>query len=132
MHKGRALGRMRGRRSRVWNGPRHACGPTLAETTALHATVSALAVSSDAQWLVVGDVSSRLVVYNLDALQYHGTLPRTTAHFTAIAFHPSSAALVVTCATNQFYIYNVEDLRLSDWTRYATRHVCRVGRSCAR
>ena len=50
--------------------------------------------------------------------QYHSTLPRFASQHTAVAFHPGSLAVVIACASNHFYIYNVEDARLSDWARY--------------
>jgi len=49
--------------------------------------------------------------------QFHSKLPRFSSQHTAIAFHPTSAALVIACASNHFYIYNVAEGRLSDWAR---------------
>ncbi|KAI8852751.1 WD40-repeat-containing domain protein [Chytridium lagenaria] len=79
--------------------------------------VSSLAVSKDGQWLATGDLGNRIHIFNLDALKHHATLPRFTTLHTAIAFHPTSPILTVTTSSNELYIYDAEDRRLTDWSR---------------
>lgn len=78
--------------------------------------ICSLVVSSDGKWLVSGDVDNRLYCFNLESLMYHSTLPIFYAQHIAVAFHVSTPTLVITCANNRFYLYDVENSRYSDWT----------------
>ncbi|KAJ3162242.1 U3 small nucleolar RNA-associated protein 4 [Geranomyces variabilis] len=79
--------------------------------------IATLAVSADGQWLASGDMLNRIHVFNLDALKHHATLPVFSSMHTTLTFHPSSPTLVVTCTSNEFYLYDCEDARLTDWSR---------------
>ncbi|KAJ3206882.1 U3 small nucleolar RNA-associated protein [Dinochytrium kinnereticum] len=48
---------------------------------------------------------------------HHATLPRFSTLHTAISFHPTSPILTVTTCSNELYIYDAEDRRLTDWSR---------------
>eukprot|EP00163_Fabomonas_tropica_P002941 TRINITY_DN1240_c1_g4_i3.p1 TRINITY_DN1240_c1_g4~~TRINITY_DN1240_c1_g4_i3.p1 ORF type:complete len:341 (-),score=52.69 TRINITY_DN1240_c1_g4_i3:40-1062(-) len=79
--------------------------------------ISQLVVSSDSQWLAAADLGNRIHIYNLDTLQHHVTLPVFESPCTSLAFHPLSATLVITTIANSFYLFNVEEKRLTDWSR---------------
>ncbi|KAJ3003082.1 U3 small nucleolar RNA-associated protein 4 [Thoreauomyces humboldtii] len=79
--------------------------------------IATLAVSGDGQWLASGDLFNRINVFNLDSLKHHATLPVFPSLHTTITFHPSSPTLVVTCTSNEFYLYDVDEARLTDWSR---------------
>ncbi|KAL6065936.1 U3 small nucleolar RNA-associated protein [Balamuthia mandrillaris] len=81
------------------------------------APICTLAVSLDGQWLASGDLNNHIYVYNLDTLQCHTMLPIFESQHTTFAFHQRGSTLVVVCASNQFYLYDVEEKRLSDWSR---------------
>eukprot|EP00742_Colponemidia_sp_Colp-10_P006807 GILJ01007294.1.p1 GENE.GILJ01007294.1~~GILJ01007294.1.p1 ORF type:complete len:682 (+),score=96.47 GILJ01007294.1:45-2090(+) len=74
-------------------------------------------VSSDGQWVAVGTVDNSIQVFNLDTLQRHVELPALDSQHTTFAFHPTGSILVVACVTNQFYLFDIEDRKLTDWSR---------------
>ncbi|KAF7725831.1 U3 small nucleolar RNA-associated protein [Apophysomyces ossiformis] len=81
------------------------------------ATVITLAVSSDGQWLATGDDDNKIHVFNLDSLQHHITLPRLSSPHTALSFNEfRPSELFVGLASNEFYIYNVEQNKMTDWS----------------
>ncbi|KAG0325217.1 U3 small nucleolar RNA-associated protein [Dissophora globulifera] len=80
-------------------------------------TIVSMAVSADGQWLATGDLKNRIFVFNLDTLQHHATLPVFDAPLTSLQFHPYSPTLVIPTASNVFYLFNVENRRLTDWSR---------------
>lgn len=101
------------------------------------ATIINVAVSADGQWLATGDDENRISVFNLDSLKVsrhmekvkeipylmiffpfkiHFELPHSFTPHTALSFNEfRPSELFVGQATNEFYIYNVESRRLSNW-----------------
>lgn len=101
------------------------------------ATIINVAVSADGQWLATGDDENRINVFNLDSLKVsrhmekveeipylmiffpfkiHFELPHSFTPHTALSFNEfRPSELFVGQATNEFYIYNVESRRLSNW-----------------
>jgi hypothetical protein len=53
-------------------------------------------------------------IFDLERMRVHAKLPVFDSPHLCVAFHPTSATLVVTVATNQFYLYDVE----SRWCEY--------------
>ncbi|ORX63923.1 WD40 repeat-like protein [Basidiobolus meristosporus CBS 931.73] len=86
-------------------------------------TISSLSVSADGQWLASGDLFNRIFVYNLDALQYHCTLPKFSSVHTGLYFHSYSPTLVVPLSSNEFYLYDIEAKRLTDWSRQYSQNL---------
>jgi len=80
-------------------------------------TICSLAISSDSQWLASGDTNNNIYVFNLDTLLYYSKLPSFTSFHTSLSFHPLSATIVVTCLSNEFYIYDVEEKGFANWTK---------------
>ncbi|ORX79829.1 WD40 repeat-like protein [Anaeromyces robustus] len=80
-------------------------------------TICSLAISSDSQWLASGDTNNNIYVFNLDTLLYHSKLPSFSSFHTSLNFHPLSATIVVTCLSNEFYIYDVEEKGFANWTK---------------
>lgn len=80
------------------------------------ATVVTLAVSADGQWLAAGNLRHEVSIFNLDSLKFHASAPPLEAPHTSLAFHPSSATLVITAADNKFILVNAATGRLSDWS----------------
>jgi U3 small nucleolar RNA-associated protein 4 len=56
-------------------------------------------------------------LYNLDTLAFHASLPVLDSPHLTAAFHPTTPTLVVACASNHFYVFDVDDKKLSDWSR---------------
>ncbi|KAI7865767.1 WD40-repeat-containing domain protein [Spinellus fusiger] len=82
------------------------------------ATVISLAVSADGQWLATADDDNRIHVFNLDSLMHHFKLPRSSIPHTALSFNDFRPnELCVSQATNEFYIYNVEQKQLTLWSK---------------
>ncbi|KAI8141877.1 quinon protein alcohol dehydrogenase-like superfamily [Fennellomyces sp. T-0311] len=85
------------------------------------ATVVSIAASSDAQWLATGDDANRIHVFNLDSLKHHIELPHSFHPHTALSFNDFRPnELFVGLASNEFHIYNVEQNRLTDWSKAHT------------
>ncbi|OUM69505.1 hypothetical protein PIROE2DRAFT_38084, partial [Piromyces sp. E2] len=82
-----------------------------------NSTICSLAISSDSQWLASGDTNNNIYVFNLDTLLYHSKLPSFSSFHTSISFHPLSATIVVTCLSNEFFIYDVEEKGFANWTK---------------
>jgi len=79
--------------------------------------ICTIAVSLDGQWLASGDTDNQIHIFNMDTLKYHTTLPTFDSQHTTFGFHHSGNTLVVVCASNRFYLYDVEEKVLSDWSR---------------
>ncbi|RKP09200.1 WD40-repeat-containing domain protein [Thamnocephalis sphaerospora] len=91
--------------------------PPHGQEHAENTTARSLDVSADGQWLAIGDLANRINVFNLDSLKHHATLPGFQSVHTALAFHPDSQQLFVALANNEFYAYDVERRRFTDWSR---------------
>jgi U3 small nucleolar RNA-associated protein 4 len=79
-------------------------------------SVCTLASSADGQWVATGDSDNTIHIFNTDSAKRHWTLPILDSTHTTFAFHHSSSTLVVMCASNRFYIFDVEERKPSDWT----------------
>eukprot|EP00638_Chattonella_subsalsa_P015879 CAMPEP_0117825856 /NCGR_PEP_ID=MMETSP0949-20121206/5727_1 /TAXON_ID=44440 /ORGANISM="Chattonella subsalsa, Strain CCMP2191" /LENGTH=721 /DNA_ID=CAMNT_0005665911 /DNA_START=34 /DNA_END=2196 /DNA_ORIENTATION=+ len=79
--------------------------------------VSNIAFSSDGQWLACSHASGSVYLFNMDTLQVYWKLPTFESPPTALAFHCHYATLVVACASNKFYLFDVEERRLAEWSR---------------
>lgn len=83
-----------------------------------HTTVTRMAVSPDGQWLATADDLRRTHVFNLDAIQHHGTLPTFPQPVHALAFDPSApSTLVFGFADNRLEVYDVEARHFPRWAR---------------
>ncbi|RHY28967.1 hypothetical protein DYB32_005566 [Aphanomyces invadans] len=76
-----------------------------------------LAVSSDGQWLAVGDLDNHISVFNLDAMSYYADFPTPQDMHTCLGFHPNGKTLVVATVTNHFACYDVEQKNMTEWSR---------------
>eukprot|EP00005_Dracoamoeba_jomungandri_P001621 CAMPEP_0174250046 /NCGR_PEP_ID=MMETSP0439-20130205/343_1 /TAXON_ID=0 /ORGANISM="Stereomyxa ramosa, Strain Chinc5" /LENGTH=552 /DNA_ID=CAMNT_0015330019 /DNA_START=350 /DNA_END=2005 /DNA_ORIENTATION=- len=85
--------------------------------------ITFLSLSSDARWLASADLTNTIHVFDLDSFKHHCTLPRFDSPYTAIEFHCLQATLVVVCASNQFYLWNVAENQLEDWSREYGAHL---------
>ncbi|CAG8487478.1 2874_t:CDS:10 [Acaulospora morrowiae] len=81
------------------------------------ATVISVAINGDGKWMATGDLLNRINIYNLDGLEHHVTLPKYSSTHTSLTFHPSVPSLVVTLASNEFLIFDVESGKLTDWSQ---------------
>ncbi|KAI8618227.1 hypothetical protein BC830DRAFT_1109872 [Chytriomyces sp. MP71] len=99
--------------------------------------VATVSVSGDSQWLATGDFANRIHVFNLDRLkvtwvcscscirtltfqcrcQHHVTLPNFPSQHATFTFRANSSVLAITLATNEIFLYDVEQARLTDWSR---------------
>eukprot|EP00455_Lapot_gusevi_P037797 TRINITY_DN4239_c0_g1_i4.p1 TRINITY_DN4239_c0_g1~~TRINITY_DN4239_c0_g1_i4.p1 ORF type:complete len:208 (-),score=44.45 TRINITY_DN4239_c0_g1_i4:32-655(-) len=81
-----------------------------------------LAISNDGRWLASADSRNQVHLFDLQALKHHVTVPSIVRGWpvTALAFHPADSVLVVVFASNHFILYDVEDQRLSDYSREYT------------
>ncbi|RHY22766.1 hypothetical protein DYB25_006995 [Aphanomyces astaci] len=76
-----------------------------------------LAVSSDGQWLAVGDLNNHLSVFNLDTMSFYADFPTPQDMHTCMRFHPNGKILVVATVSNHFACYDVEQKNLTEWSR---------------
>ncbi|KAJ3250685.1 U3 small nucleolar RNA-associated protein 4 [Chytriomyces hyalinus] len=79
--------------------------------------VSSLAVSEDSQWLATGDLANRIHIFNLDSMKHHVTVPHFKSQHTTFSFVNQSSALVITLNTNEVFLYDAEQRRLTEWSR---------------
>ncbi|KAH9921964.1 WD40 repeat-like protein [Epithele typhae] len=87
-------------------------------STRVHTTITRLAVSADGQWLASADARRRTHVFNLDAVQHHAALPTLPQAVHALAFDPTSPALLVLgLADNTLEVYNAEARTFPRWAR---------------
>lgn len=82
-----------------------------------------MAVSSDAQWVAVGDSNNNIVVYNLDTLKFHSALPVFDSRHTALAFQPGEGVLAVGLVGNTFLLYDIEKNGLTQWSKNYTKRI---------
>lgn len=87
------------------------------------APITTLAVSADEQWLASGDGANGIHVFNIDTMQHFVKLPAFDSVHTALAFHLASNNLVVACWSGFFYLYNVEERRLLEYTTTNCNHI---------
>ena len=86
-------------------------------SSALEFVVKGLSFSSDGQWLAAASAGHVVYIYELDRFCLHWTLPRCAAPVTAAAFHPRfSSLLVVLLANNTFLAFDVDKMRLAQWS----------------
>jgi len=86
------------------------------ETAHLTENVCTLAISADGQWLASGDQRNTIHVFNLDTGKHYFSVPALDSMHTTFQFHNSSSSLVVACVSNRFYIFDMEERKLSDWS----------------
>ncbi|KAJ3115246.1 U3 small nucleolar RNA-associated protein [Phlyctochytrium bullatum] len=79
--------------------------------------VASVSVSGDGQWLATGDLANRIHIFNLDSLMHHATLPRPASLHTALSFQPDTSVVAVATASNELFLYDAEERRLTDWSR---------------
>ena len=84
--------------------------------------ITSLVVSNDGQWLAAGDQHNRINIFNLDTLKHHVQLPKMTSLHTCLAFYDAST-LVIACASNEFFLYDVERKQMNAWTRTNSSHL---------
>jgi WD40 repeat protein len=81
-----------------------------------------MAVSSDAQWLAVGDANNNILIYNLDTLKFHGALPLHDVRHTCLSFQPGESHLAVGFVGNKILMYDIEQMQLTQWSkRFASK-----------
>lgn len=76
-----------------------------------------LCESGDNKRFAACDHLKRIHVYNLDLLTLECSLPKPKSAPTALAFHPSGDSLVVACASNEFFIFDISTRKISEWSR---------------
>ncbi|RHZ61888.1 hypothetical protein Glove_345g7 [Diversispora epigaea] len=80
-------------------------------------TVISIAVSGDGKWLATGDLCNRINIYDLENLEYYTSLPKYGSTHTTLSFHLSLPILVITLASNEFFIFDVKLKKLTDWSQ---------------
>jgi U3 small nucleolar RNA-associated protein 4 len=98
--------------------------------------ITMLSISIDSQWVAVGVLKTNSIyIYSMDNGQYHSTVPTSKYQFTSFSFIGNTVSgssragrgskssksssgtihLVVTCLHNFFYLYDVDEAKLSWW-----------------
>jgi U3 small nucleolar RNA-associated protein 4 len=82
------------------------------------ATITRIAISPDGQWLATTDDHRRTHIFNLDAVQYHTSLPSFPQPTHALAFAPNAPSLLILgFANNTLELYDVEARQFPPWSR---------------
>ncbi|XP_048576519.1 U3 small nucleolar RNA-associated protein 4 homolog isoform X2 [Nematostella vectensis] len=84
-------------------------------------SVRLLAVSPDHQWAASVNSQNTINLFDLEEKKYVTTLPRYNSAVTAMAFQPKTNHLAMVCANRQIYVYDTENMRLSEWSKTAMR-----------
>ncbi|CAK9225547.1 unnamed protein product [Sphagnum troendelagicum] len=91
------------------------------------AVIMLMSTSSDGQWLAAATSSGHVVVFNMETLRYHWTVPvfdGTPA--TAAVFHAGfSNVLIVSSAANQLYVLDVEMKVPGEWYKRYGMHIAK-------
>ncbi|KAG0142783.1 hypothetical protein CROQUDRAFT_662108 [Cronartium quercuum f. sp. fusiforme G11] len=81
-------------------------------------TITAMAISSDCQWLASVDSTKVLHVFNLDLLKHHCILPTSSVIVNCLSFSSSTpSTLVIGYADNSLQVMNVESRRMPEWAQ---------------
>nr|CAG8600027.1 14375_t:CDS:10 [Entrophospora candida] len=80
-------------------------------------SITSIAISNDSLWLACGDELNRIRIFNLEKLKYHSTLPIFSSKHTSLTFDPFESILVITLTNNIFYLWNIIDHELTNWSR---------------
>ncbi|GES93269.1 U3 small nucleolar RNA-associated protein 4 homolog [Rhizophagus clarus] len=78
--------------------------------------LTSLTISEDGKWLATGDLLNQIHVYNLETLKHHMTINQFSSIHTSLTFHPFEPILVVTLTSNQFYLFDLQLKKLTDWS----------------
>lgn len=86
-------------------------------------SLACMTTSNDGQWLITGDMTGRLHVFNLDSLQYHAALPSVELPPVDMAFSPSNASIVVVALPNNtIQIFDVDQRTIPIWAQDISRN----------
>jgi U3 small nucleolar RNA-associated protein 4 len=86
-------------------------------------SLACMTTSNDGQWLITGDMTGRLHVFNLDSLQYHAALPSVELPPVDMAFSPSNASIVVVALPNNtIQAFDVDQRTIPTWAQYISRN----------
>lgn len=90
-------------------------------------------MDSNGHYAAVADHKSTVVVLDLQSLKVHSTLPRYQSHPTALAFHPTSALLLVAYADHKIVEYDVCSRQYTTFSKKLSEHLPTqwLNRSCA-
>ncbi|PVG01220.1 WD40 repeat-like protein [Serendipita vermifera] len=89
-------------------------------------SIRQLAVSPDGQWLASSDLKGRTLIFNLDSLQHHCTLPTMPLPVAAMAFESlASRHLLFAMPDNSIHIFDVESRLFPQWQRRLSQTVSR-------
>ncbi|XP_078689122.1 U3 small nucleolar RNA-associated protein 4 homolog [Branchiostoma floridae x Branchiostoma belcheri] len=91
------------------------------ETGAPPTPISALAVSSDSQWIAAAHLDCSVHVYNIKARKHQCSLPKHPSPVSAMTFHPTKPWLMVVHSSQQFFEYDVLESEYTDWSRIVQR-----------
>lgn len=86
-------------------------------------SLACMTTSNDGQWLITGDMTGRLHVFNLDSLQYHAALPSVEVPPVDMAFSPSNASIVVVALPNNtIQVFDVDQRTIPTWAQHISRN----------
>lgn len=86
-------------------------------------SLACMTTSNDGQWLITGDMTGRLHVFNLDSLQYHAALPSVELPPVDMAFSPTNASIVVVALPNNtIQIFDVDQRTIPTWAHSISRN----------
>ncbi|KAG9314637.1 WD40 repeat-like protein [Chiua virens] len=79
-------------------------------------SVIRMAISPDGQWLATSDELCRTLVFNLDSIQYHTTLPSLPHPPNVLTFTPEKPQiLMMVLPNNTIHIFDVERSEVPEW-----------------
>ncbi|CAI2171483.1 5416_t:CDS:10 [Funneliformis geosporum] len=79
--------------------------------------LTTLTISDDGKWLATGDLLNRISVYNLETFEHHMNIDKFSSIHTSLTFHPYKPILVITLTSNQFYLFDLQRKKLTEWSQ---------------
>jgi WD40 repeat protein len=88
--------------------------------------ITGLSIHQSGQWLAVNTSRKQILIYNLESREYHGTSPIVSSAIVQVKFHPLEPTLVFVSASNEFFIFEVTGLKISDLYQKLGTSLCKI------
>jgi U3 small nucleolar RNA-associated protein 4 len=90
---------------------------------------SQLRIHKNDKWLALLKSSNQIVFVDLTKRKHHGSTFITESPIVCMSFHPKENLIVFVCSSNEFYLYNVETLSLTELSSQYGKTLLSVAKS---
>ncbi|KAL7752726.1 U3 small nucleolar RNA-associated protein [Sorochytrium milnesiophthora] len=92
-------------------GTTKASNSSLAQQAAL---ITCASISPDSRFLISADLLNRVLIFDLETLEHHKTLPKFPHRITSVSLSDKYA--VITVSNKDFYVYDSPSFKVNKWT----------------